>query len=305
MSPIRYVPNRNIDRIKWDKCISTSINSRIYAMSWYLDIVSNYWDAIIYKDYELVIPIIFKKYFFIYKVYQPSFCQQLGFFSPYIRLLKDEYLIFQMSNLAIQKFKLGVNFTITSELYKMNLSYLKELFLFKKRINIELNLNRTYLSLQSSYNLNTKRNLKKNEHNKLILDFNTDVIFFVKNFKLHVGRKASLTNSDYEIINKIISESIIRNNGTLISVTDEYKNILASAFILSFNNRDILLFHFSNLEYKNTHAMTFLLDSYLKKHSQCDKILDFEGSNILGVRRFYLGFGAKEHPYYMLQKHLF
>ena len=50
--------------------------------------------------------------------------------------------------------------------------------------------------------------------------------------------------------------------------------------------------------------MTFLIDWYIKKNSHSDRTLDFEGSNILGVRRFYMGFGAKEHPYYLLKKSL-
>ena len=302
MSKIRYVSNKYIDRSKWDKCILNSVNSRVYAMSWYLDIVSVYWDAIIYEDYKLVMPVIFKKYLFIYKVYHPSFCQQLGFFSPEISLIEDENIIHQMCCLVINKFKLGVEFAVTSEFYKMNTSYLKDLFLIKKRINIELNLNCKYSTLNSSYHLNTKRNLKQNLRNKLYIDYTTDCSNFINHFKLYVGMKASLKNSDYSIIYNIVSESINRKHGSLVSVTDEHQNILASAFILSFKKRDILLFHFTNPEYKKRHAMTFLIDWYIKKNSHSDRTLDFEGSNILGVRRFYMGFGAKEHPYYLLKK---
>ena len=44
--------------------------------------------------------------------------------------------------------------------------------------------------------------------------------------------------------------------------------------------------------------MYALFDQLIKKYSATHKILDFEGSDIPGVRRFFGGFGPARIPYY-------
>ena len=85
-----YIKNSNIDREKWDKCIVSSCNPRIYAISWYLDIVCKNWDGLVFGDYEVVFPVVFKKRFFLKKSYHPFFCQQLGLFSKDKNLTLDQ-----------------------------------------------------------------------------------------------------------------------------------------------------------------------------------------------------------------------
>ena len=69
---IQYLKNKEIDFKKYDACIAAAINSRIYAYSWYLNIVADNWDALVLNDYEAVMPLpIFrlKKAFFFKKQY--------------------------------------------------------------------------------------------------------------------------------------------------------------------------------------------------------------------------------------------
>ena len=44
------------------------------------------------------------------------------------------------------------------------------------------------------------------------------------------------------------------------------------------------------------------IDDYIQKECSKNKVLDFEGSNIKGVKRFYKGFGASERNYIYIQK---
>ena len=43
--------------------------------------------------------------------------------------------------------------------------------------------------------------------------------------------------------------------------------------------------------------MFFLIDNFIKNNAETDFLLDFEGSNIEGVQRFYKGFGAENQNY--------
>ena len=49
-------------------------------------------------------------------------------------------------------------------------------------------------------------------------------------------------------------------------------------------------------------AMAFLIDSFIKEHAEQHLVLDFEGSMIPGVARFYESFGGQKHRYFQLIK---
>ena len=78
---IQYVSRKLLDEKKYDFCIENSIQSRIYAFSWYLDIVADHWDVLVLNDYEAVMPIPWKQKLGFKYITQPYFCQQLGIFS--------------------------------------------------------------------------------------------------------------------------------------------------------------------------------------------------------------------------------
>ena len=75
-----YVENKNIDKVKWDRCIETAGNGLIYANSFYLDAMAKHWDAIVLNDYEAVMPLTWNKKYGIYYLYQPFLCASLGVF---------------------------------------------------------------------------------------------------------------------------------------------------------------------------------------------------------------------------------
>jgi uncharacterized protein YlbG (UPF0298 family) len=78
---VHYVKREDLDIEKYNDRIENSIQSRIYAFSWYLDIVADNWDVLVLNDYEAVMPVPWKQKYFIKYVTQPFFCQQLGIFS--------------------------------------------------------------------------------------------------------------------------------------------------------------------------------------------------------------------------------
>ncbi|MDB2555531.1 hypothetical protein N9X55_02170, partial [Flavobacteriaceae bacterium] len=79
--PIKYLSREELEVAKYNDCIENSIQRRVYAFSWYLDIVADNWDVLVLNDYEAVMPIPWKQKYFIKYVTQPFFCQQLGVFA--------------------------------------------------------------------------------------------------------------------------------------------------------------------------------------------------------------------------------
>ena len=78
---IKYFQHSEIDKAKWDAYIEKSSNVMLYAYSWYLDIVSPNWVALIKGDYKVVFPLPAKKKLGVSYISQPLFTQQLGLFS--------------------------------------------------------------------------------------------------------------------------------------------------------------------------------------------------------------------------------
>jgi hypothetical protein len=48
--------------------------------------------------------------------------------------------------------------------------------------------------------------------------------------------------------------------------------------------------------------MFLLIDTFIQNNSGKNLILDFEGSNIPGIARFYKGFGAMAETYYSVHQ---
>jgi len=69
-----------------------------------------------------------------------------------------------------------------------------------------------------------------------------------------------------------------------------------------FKDRFTYLIPVSNEQGKKDSAMFYLVDHLIRQTAGQDKILDFEGSSIHGVARFYRGFGAENQPYHIIKK---
>jgi len=78
---ILYFKNQEIDKKKWDHAIRHSVNNIMYAYSWYLDMVSPGWDALIQGDYDVVMPVTWHKKWGVKFLMQPMFAKMLGIFS--------------------------------------------------------------------------------------------------------------------------------------------------------------------------------------------------------------------------------
>ena len=149
---IRYLSNREIDRGRWDACISAASCRRLYAFSWYLDTVSPGWDALVEDDYRAVFPLTHNRKFGISYLFQPFFAQQLGVFSPenmdggrvcaFLSAIPSRYRLTEIS----------LNEGNETPSNQVNLSV---------RPDYVLDLSPEYDAIEAAYAQNTRRNLKK------------------------------------------------------------------------------------------------------------------------------------------------
>ena len=91
---IKHLTRKELDITKYDHCIAKACNTRIYAHSWFLDIVCDDWDVLIIENYKAVMPLPKRKKIGINYIYLPPWVQQLGIFSKDIitASLIDEFI---------------------------------------------------------------------------------------------------------------------------------------------------------------------------------------------------------------------
>ena len=51
-SNVQIINHKELDKVIWDKKISTSASPSFFMLSWVLDILHPNWDALVYLNYE-------------------------------------------------------------------------------------------------------------------------------------------------------------------------------------------------------------------------------------------------------------
>ncbi len=277
-----YLKHTEIDFVKWDNCVQASENHLPYCYSWYLNIVSPGWEALVLGDYEKIFPLTFRKKAAVNYLFQPYFTQQLGIFG--IKVCEQDLNDFISA--IPQKFKfIEINLNNFCTLKTKGL-------LVKSKVTHHLILKNNYDELSSLFNDNTKRNIRKAEKTKLKLVESGSVQSLINLFKKNAGSKTELIKKDYSVLELLMNSSISKNIGRVYEVQDEKNNLQASLFLLSSKNILINLFNASSVLGRKNSAMFFLINEVLKLNAGNKKIFDFEGSEIAEVARFYKGFGG-------------
>jgi hypothetical protein len=289
---ITYFKHHQIDKTKWDLCIGQAANSMVYAYSWYLDIASPGWEALVLEDYQAVMPLTRSRKLFINYLYQPFFTQQLGVF---YRGEFDEELVATFIRSIPQKFKfVDINLNEKNAITRKRVKV-------KKRKNYVLDLQPQYAELQKLFDEHCRRNIKKVKREMLHIkpvDIALAVAFYQK-------YKGALTQQvlpvDYQRLIAILEAAMLRNMVLPRGVYSESDELLAVGIFVMHKGRIIYLLGCAADNGREKRAMYLLFDDIIFHFSSHPMILDFEGSEIPGIARFFKGFGAVKRPYYKLR----
>lgn len=283
---IKYFSNNNIDKQLWDNCVALSANSLIYATSSYLDIIAPGWGGLVYGNYLAVMPLPVKRKLGFSFVYHPLFAQQLGVFSNNVSLLNADNFLKVIPRRFI---KVTLSF---NSLNNLNNKYIT------KRINHILPLNNNYSNLQKGFDTNTKRNIKKVVNSGLIIDKNISVDDFL------IFKKSNmvtlLKNNHFATLYQLYNYLVTNNIAQIWGVRNSSNQLLCAACLVNYKLRITYLMAASSADGKKNGAMFLLVNNIITEYAQTNHVLDFEGSMIPGVARFFKGFGAipKNYCYY-------
>lgn len=286
---IHLVKNKDIDYLKWDACVAGSKNPLIYAQSWYLDMVCPDWDALVYGDYQFVMPLNVKQRLGLSFLLQPVYAQQQGIFPEADTEIQNRFL-----RLILDKFKF-----IAIHLHAGNTGPFPEGFAIQPRKNCILDLSAPYDMLKSDYSKHTRRQIKKAKDNE---------VFIVKGIqsKEYMDLKFSLGTAKpsqpvMQTLKRIIEYGHGAGNGIIYAAYTQNNILCAAACFLFTQKRATYLNAVSSMEGKQVSAMHLIVDQFIREHATMPLILDFEGSVIPGIARFYEGFGAQSETYFCLK----
>jgi hypothetical protein len=286
---VKYLKHSKIDYERWDNVIQTSPNGLVYALSWYLDMVSPGWEALVDGDYDYIMPLPVKRKFGVPYLIQPVLTQQLGIFSQH--------------PVTAEKVKEFLK-TIPAKFIRCYLNLNSGNFLdcsksVTQGVNYILPLNASYPELYARFDENTRRNIRKAGSNKIsIASCPPDV--FITNFRQNIMKKEPKTV--FPILKNILQFLTDNHMGEIFSANNEKGECIAGACFIHTMGRIIYLVSFSSGEGKEKSAMFLLIEHILQEYSGSNWLLDFEGSSIAGVARFFKGFGATRSTFPEMRK---
>ena len=287
---IKYIHREHLDEEKYNQCIDSSLQSKIYAFSWYLDIVCNTWDVLVLNDYEAVMPIPWRKKYGIKYVYPPFWVLQLGVFSN--EVIDENEFLTPLFN-TFKFVELRMNTCNNFELYPE--------FLQLKQCQ-KLVFNTTYSSTLSHYRKDRKKDLQKAAAADLIEKWNDHPSNLIQLFKNNIGKRTpNIKETDYENLEKLIAICIEKKIGEILSVYDKENKLVASVFLLKHKNSITKLISSTHLKDRKNGANTFLIDRVIFKYHKDFSIFNFGGSSIKSVASFSKSFGAETEKYHQLK----
>lgn len=284
LSQIRWLNRKAIDGQKWNKCIGCAENGRIYAYSCYLDAMADNWDALVFDDYEAVMPLPWRRKWGISYLYQPFLTAQLGVFGSGI----SAEMVNAFLRAIPKKFRRW-----EFPLNQQNVFPLPDYPLYE-RMNYVLPLNKPYEELWKGYRENIRRNIKKSREYGCVVKKDIPLDDIIQLTKLQA---TEVQESDFAAFKILFLQLKEKSMGRTYGITSNKGDLLASAAFLFSQGRAYYILVGNHPNGRTLGASHALIDAFIQDHANEDLLLDFEGSDIRNLAFFYSSFGAREEKY--------
>lgn len=273
-----------LDRIN-QKTKDLSLNDQL----WYIALLAgSKVKVFVFNDFETILFIPYRKKFLITYAYMPFFLQKLSF----IGIEKGQKPI-------IEKLLKAVRF---GEISMFNSTESIPFDFSRIRKNFTLQLNKSYLDLRKKYSENHRRNLAKTHKIKIEITEEIEplIAIFIEE-KSSVFQNKEL-KSFIENIHKLVKNPKLKDNLLIVSASDS-NQIIASSLFIKFNN---VIYYILGTSIKSSQQVSSkglfkIFDYVIELYSETNTILDFEGSDVPGIARFFKGFGSSEEEYTFLR----
>lgn len=286
---IRHLLHAQIEKERWNQTVAASRGSNLYALSWYLDAVSPGWQALVTPDYACVMPLTARRRLGLSYLCQPLLSQQSGILSVQ-PVNGDQVAAFLEAippSFRLIEITLGEHNPVAEDPA------------FNQHTTLRLDLSHSYEELSGAYSENTRRNLKKAAAESLTYEEGIPIGAFLDLLRQDSspGSRILLRKDNRKTLLRLIIAILGHNAGGICGIRSTDGTLICAVLFARHQGMHYYLAPGSLEAGRDARAMFYLIDRYIHQHSGTQSCLDFEGSDIPTVARFYAGFGAKEHHY--------
>ena len=282
---MRFVKHNDIDLLKWDRAIASSINGRIFGYSWYLNSVFQGWNAIVSGDYEFVMPLpSHGKIIRILKV--PDFTNQMGFFSrSQITLKKFENLL----NFVRKNHKFGnieTDFLAKTSIpgYRMT-----------EKIVYQIDLILPYKALRINYSsqvLKTVISAKNISNSYSFGILPADVLDFIYVNNSHI------TKQNLKAFKLLLTNLLRKNLMITVGAYNKYNQLTACAVYVKGHSEMNLIYAGYDSQNDSIMSLTGIFDFFIKKYSKRGLTLIIPDNKYISLKKDIIeGFACCEKKY--------
>lgn len=296
---LHYLPFSSLNFAAWDACVAAARPALPYAYTWWLRVVARRWDAVVELgpdgEYRSILPLPYKRRPWGRELFQPAFTQQLGLLTTAASQYRDitEYLMLISGRYArgYQQVNVDNSLFSTNSVYKTG-----------QRVTYHLSLAPDFPTLLQAYDSSSQRRLRQNlaRPAPLVAQAVTTIEPLIALFKQTKGEATSLAARHYTKLRQLTLAAQQRGQALVYEVRMPGPNaeLLAAALFIRERNSLIYLFAAASPRGRQLSAPTLLLSHVIAQHAGTPGwTLDFEGSIIPSIARFFANFGAHPVPY--------
>jgi hypothetical protein len=287
---IRYLQRAEIDTLNWDRCIEGARNGLIYAYSHYLDVMARHWDALVYNDYEAVMPLTWNRKWGVHYLYQPFCTAQLGVMG---RQITDELVALFISSIPSKFRYIDIDL---NEGNKYEASGLRI------RSNYTLDLSENYTFLQQNYNRHARRKLNKAVSSGLRITEGLAVEELVELYLAMMQGRERIALDEVKRFTRLCKEaSLFADECNSIAALNQEGQVVSSDLYMVKKGRVYSLLAGNSEAAYDTGAFYFVLDYLIRKFAGTGYLLDFEGSDLPGIAFLFRCLGGVHRQYPHIQ----
>ncbi len=301
-SPLHFT--RHPDRAAWAALHAAAPQATVYSAAWWLDAVTaGAWGAVVLPDaaggYAAALPVPLQRRwrgFGPMEMHQPFFTQQLGVLSqvdatpdaaPFLAALPAGLRAYGQLHYANRVVAPPVGFQL------------------RERLTHHLDLKPSYAELAKGFHQNHRRNLKKAVNLSIGLDSApTAAAEVIALFRRTKGAELpEVKPRHYQLLQRL-TDALAAHDALTVwtarapSPIDAAHQPLLAGGIFARDERQLIYLLGSVSDAGRAQgAMHAVIDAVLRQEAGTARLLDFEGSMVPSVARFYAGFGAQPVPY--------
>lgn len=266
--------------------------SRFFYLSWFLDMVSPGWSALVDGDYEAILPLPIKKKYLFQVCLQP-------FLVKYLTIVANNTTIDQTAwKKAVKNIFKKLAYAAVNVKGILYLDAGKSFSLYAQSAQ-EMDILKSYDEIRNGFLPNVNKNLKKADRH--VLSFHSNVDFSVFESLKRLNYRHKTNENVLEILRKIFyhpqEDAVVHMHG----IKNENNEFIIASLAIEFKNRLHFISSGATHEARHKKAKFMMYNEIIRKFSGKSYTIDFMGSDIDNVAYFNHGFGASNYHYYHLR----